>query len=420
MLIRKAGRVISRRNLERLRMIRDALQQILENAQTSFDDDPPVSKAYIVKRTSDGQRLVGLISSNPYRDKDDEFVAEKALRDFVDSEWRGGEYIGKSVVLFWHDGEPIADTIWADIESGFLIEIAKERDTPYARAVFDMIERLDIEWGVSIGFKAKRLDKALGVFKTIRREESSILPLMFAANPYTYAEVKMSKLRSNFLKRNAPEADKLEGKLRAGAKNVAADLEKDGVERKQKTKPVPPQPPADDNDEDQDATLELEPFVKMDTEALVDDLESMITELLGEATPEDLRDRLIALISASAEEVVDEEMSEDDETDDDSDVRAKQVELLDQLVEDLAVLDDLDTRLKSLEVLTQLPAALTKVDKRIAALERRMKGGPRAASTADESQIEDDDELAEQHKEQDADDQLSQLMPSLFNGKGNK
>lgn len=461
----KAGRVISRRNLLRLRAIRNALQEILDDAKASLDDDTPVSKAYVLKRAADGRRYLGLISSNPYRDRDEDFVTEKALREAIDREWRGGKYIGKNVVLFWHDGPPIADDIFADVESRFLIEIAKERDTPFARAIFDMIEaRPDIDWGVSIGFYSTPEDKERGIFRAIRREESSVLPRAFAANPYTHVEVKTMKtkttksganardlLRSMFLQTVAPEAAELEKKLRKGAKSTASQLEAASVQRKQRTlstptakpaaKPVkkaqtPPPPPADETDEDEDEdTLDLNIVKMLDTEGLVEALTSMVTDLLGDQTPEDLSDRMMALVGEYTDEVDLGEMEDETEMESETDEEAadavaeivegmdeeekgnyrKQTQLLEQLLEDLDVIDELDKTLKGLSGLTGLPALITKLDKRIGRVEKALAGGPRAASQSTESEVDEDDDVLERFQEKQADARLTTLLPGLFN-----
>lgn len=436
----KAGRVIAGRNVVRLRAIMAALQQIINDAKLNPEDIVPpedtevsTGKAFILKRAADGRRLLGMASSNPYKDRDKEFVSEQALRDAIDAEWKGGEYVGSAPVLFWHRGDPIADILWADIESGFLIEIAKERDTPWAKAVFDMIERLDIEWGVSIGFKARRIDKILRVFKAITRKETSVLPLQFAANPFTYAEVKtnMSTIRSMFLRRNAPEAAALEGKLRQGVKDAAKQLDAEGAEKKERkgaaAAAVTVIPPETLDDEDTDE-LDAVEAKALDVETTVSDLVSMITDLCGDQTPADVADRVMAIFAAnSSEDGMDAPESEDaaaPEGEAGANVMAecaptpnaqrKQTELLDQLVDDLAVLGELDTRLKSLEPLANLPGAIRKFEKRLSLIEKRLSGGPRAASQAEETEVDEDDELYDGVEEKQVDERLNTMLPGLF------
>lgn len=424
---RKAGRVISRRNFERLRAIADALRAILDDAGLSIDE-----KSLHIVKGKDGLRMIGLISSNPYLDRDGEFVSERALRADVDAEWDDKAYAGDNVVLFWHDGLPIADIVWADVQDGFVIEIAKERDTPYAKSMLDMIERLDLEWGVSLGFRHGREDKRAGVYHRIKRHESSILPRRFAANPFTYAEVKaMANLRSMFLKRNNPDALDLEKKLRGTAKDARKKLDQAGVARKQKKAAAPPTKPAS-------TRKTRRPVLKMlDVEELADTLEGMIDELVEE-TPEDLHDRLVEVIDASAVEEEDileeeaevdeldedekEEDAEDESEDEDEDkaLRRKQTELLEQLVDDLAVVGELESQVKALAPLNKLPRQIDKMERRLQQLEQRLKGGPRAASRAEESEVDPDDmELDEHVKETGVDDELSrlsQVYPGLMRG----
>lgn len=457
----KEGRVISRRNFDRLRAIQDALRQILEDAKLAFEDDPPVSKTLIMK-SADGRRYIGMISSNPYRDRDGEFVAQKALEAAVDAEWRGGEFVGGAPVLFWHEGEPIGDIIWADTEQGFLLEIAKERPTAWAKAVLDMIESTPIQWGVSIGFKTRQwtekinpLGKVLArVFHKIRRMESSILPRAFAANPHTRIEVKKhmaNPIRFAWLKKNAPElAAQVEPNLRKGAASAAAALNTQGVERKEVKDVstllpslVMPDPAPD---EDEDETLELEAVKALDVEMLTEQLVSMVSDVLGEQTPADLPDRVAALIGSC---MTDEGMTEEGTTDElaveagnstpgtkaakspepDPDEDADEdeepvltgkaaeqlVTLLEQLVDGQAFIGEVDTRLKSLEGLAKLPDRFTSLEKRIGRVEKSLSGGPRAASTAHETEIDEDDaDLVEGVKEKASDEALLKVLPGLF------
>lgn len=435
----KEGRVISRRNFDRLRAIRDALQEILEDARLSFED---VGKSLVIKRGADGRRYLGILSSNPYRDRDEEFVAHAALEAMVDAEWDGETYKGTGKVLFWHEGEPIADIVWADTEKGFLIEIARERDSPWAHTMFDLIERTDIDWGASIGFKTRVYDELVNakgdvverVYRQLRRVETSVLPRAFAANPFTNVMRfkmgnKKNQLRQLWLIRNAPAAAKLEAGLRKGAAETADALDGQGVERKQR-KVVEP-PPADGDDDGED-TVPLDELKALDVEGLAGSLESMIAELLGDQTPEDLSDRIVALISENmvdapaaeeSDETEDVEMSSDpDEDDDDTEAEpvitgkavGQLVTLLEDLIEGQAATADLADRVKSFDALTKLPDQIAALTKRLGKIEKALAGGPRAASAVADTEVDEDDDLLETVKEAEADERVSAMLPGLF------
>lgn len=412
----KVGRVISRRNLDKLRAIRDALQDILDNARAdldaSADTGPPVAqKAVVLKRSADGRRYVGLITSNAYRDRDDEIVSLAALKAWVDEQWQGDAYIGKSTLLFWHDGPPIGDVLFSDLAGAFLVEVAKERDTPYAKAIFDMIERVDIPWGVSQGFMYRPGEKATGVYRRIDKFESSILPLDMAANPFTYAEVKsMSKKRSTFLNKHAPEAVALADNLATAAATATEKLDEAGVERK---------------------AVDAVEQKAVDAMALAEALASMVSEIMGQETPADLQERILTVIEdldggasdasagdgswkASPDPDEDEETEEVEDEDADARVRAKQVQLLETLMDDLEVLDDVAQQLKALAGLKALPDAVTALEKRLKRVEVRLSGGPRAASADEESEVEEDDPLGAKIKQQGTSDRVKKMFPDLL------
>lgn len=441
MAVAKAGRVISSRNLQRLRAIQEALKDILDNAGADADDvlnavstRKGASRAFIIHKARDGLRYVGLITSNAYVDRDNEIVSEKALRSWVESAWQGGSYIADNPLLFWHGGPAIGDVIWSDMRGSFLIEIAKERRNPFAKLIFNLVERMPIQWGVSHGFKDKA-HEFVGrwkVYRRIAKKETSILPLVFAANAFTQVKVKnmgtMDKFRLSFLKKNAPEAAALERSLTRTARRKQQQLDRAGVERKgrrtgnrasnkQQEKQIASkqrrqQVPDDELDEDEfeddvaDEDDETDEEKALDVQTLGEGLVSMVEELLTEAgadVPDDLEERLMALIEAAS---TDGEMASDDEDDEDDEpvkrrapsksssrrVQQKQTELLETLLEDLEVLEDLSEEVKSLKPLTKLPKTVQMFEKRLRNVERALRGGPRAASEDDDSEIEQDED----------------------------
>lgn len=154
--------------------------------------------AYVFKEK--GERLMFLISSNAFKDREDEIVREKALEEYVKN------FTGNKL-LWWHGGEPIGKIVDAQMVGAFLVEVAKERpnrainlarkanDSPMdttIKEVWDFIERKDtgINWAASIGFRFVRDDIDDGVFEKILKFETSVLPLDVAANLFTFARVE--------------------------------------------------------------------------------------------------------------------------------------------------------------------------------------------------------------------------------------
>ena len=145
---------------------------------------------------SNDERFMLIISSNAYRDREDEIVRQKALEDYV-KDFKPGKPL-----LFWHGGEPIGEIIGAEMKGPFLLEVAKElpdadinlardkKETPFIvsiREFWDVIEKYDGKWGASIGFKFEKGDEQDKVYDDILKFETSILPLEAAANAVTNA-----------------------------------------------------------------------------------------------------------------------------------------------------------------------------------------------------------------------------------------
>lgn len=157
------------------------------------------------KGMEDGRRLMLIITSNAYKDREGEIVSQKALEEYVAAHWidpdtgvDDGGFENGSPLLLWHGGDAIGDIIYADTEGPFLIEIAAERpdgqvnlaaeDEPplesTVRAVWDALEG-EPDLGASHEFFYLRPDEEDGVFERILKWETSVLPRSYAANRYT-------------------------------------------------------------------------------------------------------------------------------------------------------------------------------------------------------------------------------------------
>jgi len=150
--------------------------------------------AYNPKRKELSRRMF-LITSNSYQDREGEFIKQKALEEYVRSQWSGApgksEFIGDNVLLYRHDKKnPIGRIIWCDTEGPFLLELAEELPGEFARQKWDFIQRTPrLGWGASHGFNFLTSEKRNGVYSHIKKFETTVLPLAIAANPYTYSGI---------------------------------------------------------------------------------------------------------------------------------------------------------------------------------------------------------------------------------------
>lgn len=164
----------------------------------------------MVYRAADGLRRMVLVSSNSYRDREREWLSSDALQEYVNKSWLGPElFVTDNTAFLWHEDDekpnpkPLGPIVWADMEGPFLVEVVKELantvvwhkgDAYPGSILWDYIESTPEEkWGASVGFavELKEVNAKEGetTFKQIRKVETSVLPLRYAANPYTFAGI---------------------------------------------------------------------------------------------------------------------------------------------------------------------------------------------------------------------------------------
>lgn len=200
-------------------------------------------EVHSIVKGSDGLRFDVGITSNSYQDREDEAIVTRALKDYVDTGWKGGKWRDTQPYYYWHDDQlpAIGRVVWADMEGPFLIEVVKELPTTFAHKVWDYVEAHPEEkWGRSHGFDYPESQKqADGTYKQIYKFESSLLPLKEAANPYTLSAVIGAKGQMN----KDELLDKMLGvpgaaaKLRKGARAIQRELDAQGIEHKSVHKP---------------------------------------------------------------------------------------------------------------------------------------------------------------------------------------
>ena len=163
------------------------------------------------KKALDDPRLMVLVTSNAYQDRQQEIVRQKALEAYVESSWDGAQFAGRNELDLWHSADPIGEIVFAEMQGPFLIEVAKElsdrpvnlartNEPPYlstVKAVWDAIEqseRAGGEWGASQEFIYAKPDQEDGVYEWILKRRTSALPRQRAANGYTFSHVIRSEL----------------------------------------------------------------------------------------------------------------------------------------------------------------------------------------------------------------------------------
>lgn len=148
--------------------------------------------------SSDKLRLMMLVTSNAYRDREEEIVSQKALGGYVESCWKDGDFVGDNPLLLWHGGEPIGEIIYAAMEGPFLTEIARELPNQIVnversgqppvygqiKSIWDALEK-ESDLGASHEFAYLASDRDDGIYDLIIKTETSVLPRAAAANILT-------------------------------------------------------------------------------------------------------------------------------------------------------------------------------------------------------------------------------------------
>ena len=394
-----------------------------------------VKDGLTIYRARDGRRFMFIVTSNSYKDRENEAIATKALQAYVDRAWAvEDKCLPRNPLLFWHDGDPIGDIVWADMEGPFLLEVAKERPNKVVRlttegriwkatvkAIWDAIETGTYRWGASHGFRVPDGAFENGVYKRIAKFESSVLPLDAAANPYTFAGV-VNDMNKDKVLENLLKTPGVADKFRKGVRSVKQELDKRGLEHK---------------------ALEQTQFKGKLDEALAiiqqafDKIGGQVPDGFAAATLQNLVAAMAGGDGAAepdGDELMDTEYMEDDSAAADSAtsmpdeekgqapvMTGKQLKLIDKLIrsQEALVTDSNATRdamvkvAKAVNPLLDLPDSVKALTERLDAVEKRLGGAPRRAS-ADAATVVDDKKLTEKAKEQ------AERFEELFPGSGIK
>lgn len=189
-----------------------------------------------VLKDRDGRRVMLVVTSNSYVDREGETITTEALQKDVARNWVADDvYHTDNPLLWWHDDRlKIGEIIYADVKGPFLVELAREVDSPLSRRVFDYREAHPSDkWGASHRFAFYDAHKDSDeTYHRIRKLETSVLPREWAANPLTYGGIMpMNNPRDEYLNKllgleNAAEL------LDKGIEELVSALEAQGIQHK--------------------------------------------------------------------------------------------------------------------------------------------------------------------------------------------
>lgn len=198
-----------------------------------------------VLKDASGRRYMLIVTSNSYEDRDKETITTDALKADTERHWIADDiYKSDNPLLFWHEDKlRLGDIVFGDVREPFLIEIAREGDTPLAHKVFTYIENHpETKWGASHRFGYRDPDRTgNGTFKRIYKKETSVLPRQHAANLITYSGVlPMSKERNAFVDKMLGLEGAMDVLEKEGIQALVAKLNAAGVSHKSEDKPEVP------------------------------------------------------------------------------------------------------------------------------------------------------------------------------------
>lgn len=148
---------------------------------------------HVVHKGTDALRLMVVVTSNSYMDREGETITSKALQDYEDSCYPGEDLFHcDNPLLWWHDDDIVmGEAVAVNYSEPFLIEVFRELSTRTSKVLFDFAEGNGDSAGAShrFGYLEKDRDPD-GTFHRIFKQETSYLPQRdLAANTGTYAGV---------------------------------------------------------------------------------------------------------------------------------------------------------------------------------------------------------------------------------------
>lgn len=156
---------------------------------------------HITRKDANDLRLMTIVTSNSYEDREGETITSAALKAYEDSCHPGEDLFHcDNPLLWWHDDDIVmGEIIGVSYSEPFLIEVARELPNPVSKVLWDYAERNGHNAGAShrFGYLEKDRDED-GTFHRIFKQETSYLPeRSLAANDRTYAGVIMASPQSD-------------------------------------------------------------------------------------------------------------------------------------------------------------------------------------------------------------------------------
>lgn len=252
---------------------------------------------HIVHKGTDALRLMVVVTSNSYMDREGETITSKALQDYEDSCYPGEDLFHcDNPLLWWHDDDVVmGEAVAVNYSEPFLIEVFRELPSLASKVLFDFAESNGDSAGAShrFGYLDKDRD-ADGTFHRIFKQETSYLYQRdLAANIGTYAGVigmaspqSDKKLNEVFEPLGVKDAA---AKFHAKTGAIEKELEALGVAHKAAKPSFPPQAAAAVNPA---SPIEAD----VEDNVIEEDVEEDVDELVSEGGKIDLT-RLMLLMN---------------------------------------------------------------------------------------------------------------------------
>jgi hypothetical protein len=203
----------------------------------------------ITKDAEGNLRWLGIVSNN-FRDRDNppQIIEAKAHQEFEDYLDKGGDY---PPLMIWHTaGTEFGTTDCMGEHEGFLV--ATGTINKGMEPVAEALSKEKVDLGMSHGFEYRHSDQSKEIIGWYRIREVSVLPLEFAANPWTAfrtidKEKEMKPEKKSFLERvlGKDRVDTLAKSLGEASASLKAQVESKEV--KPEVKPAEPAPVVNNN-----------------------------------------------------------------------------------------------------------------------------------------------------------------------------
>ena len=169
----------------------DALRQALSQSTKSYLPQEGAQSCAFAFKALDGSDWWMQWTTNGFQDREGEIFQTKALEDFVERH-RSDPVKGE----FWYrhiPGTKFGTVRWQAMVGRFLVQAGPFDDTPVGHAFKKFFQQFPDGhpviapegWGTSHGYQYKAADRSDGVYGWLEIQESTVLPLRVASNPWS-------------------------------------------------------------------------------------------------------------------------------------------------------------------------------------------------------------------------------------------